>query len=174
MTKLLLALFLILLSTSSAIAKDWKLSSGSLQYTLTHALHTTVGTSKEVKGLGKCEANSCRFLIAAPVKSFDSANANRDSNMQQYTKAALFPIVEVRTTVLPVVGKKSADLEVKFAGKTHKYSVQMEFTKENSGFKVNTNIPMKLSDFSIERPALFGVNVSDEVPISVELHIAAN
>ena len=170
MKKIILVLLLASFS-AQAQTKDWRIDSGSLQYTLKHMLHTSEGTSTEVKGLGKCDS-ACSFLIAAPVKTFDSGNSSRDTNMQKFTKAALFPIVEVRTTVLPSEGEKDCELEVKFAGKTHKYPAKLKFAKDGNGFKVSTVIPMNLSDFEIERPSLLGVSVEDLVPVSVGIHIS--
>lgn len=172
MRNLFLFLTLVFVITSSAQAqtKEWRVESGELRYTLKHMLHTAVGVSKDVKGLGKC-ASSCSFLVAAPVKSFDSGNSNRDSNMQQFTKAALNPIVELRTSVVPSAGKKNCDVEIKFAGKTHTYAVPLEFTKVGNGFKVHGIVPLKLSDFSIDRPSLLNVSVEDEVPVSADLNL---
>jgi hypothetical protein len=40
---------------------------------------------------------ACDFLIAVPVKSFDSGNSNRDLHMLQVTRGGQFPMITVRT-----------------------------------------------------------------------------
>ncbi|WP_218274427.1 hypothetical protein, partial [Pseudomonas sp. FW305-3-2-15-C-R2A1] len=85
-------------------------------------LHTVSGKSTDVKGIGICDPD-CNFLVASPVKSFSSDNANRDSNMLVYTKAAANPIVELRSKVNPTPGTQTITVVVKFAGNSHSYSV---------------------------------------------------
>ncbi|MGZ3693399.1 MAG: YceI family protein [Bdellovibrionota bacterium] len=168
--RFLVIAFCFCLFSHAAYAEEWAVSSGTLQYTLKHMLHTVVGKTSDVKGIGKCNPE-CKFLVAAPVKSFSSDNSNRDSNMQKITRAATNPMVEMRTTVTPAKGKKSAEAEIKFAGKTHQYSVSIDFTDEAGGFRVQSLIPMKLSDFDIERPSLLGVATDDDVPVAIDLHL---
>lgn len=151
-------------------AEDWMVSSGSLQYTLRHMLHSVIGKTSELKGMGKCNPD-CKFLVAAPVKSFSSDNSNRDSNMQTITRAAANPMVEMRTTIQPAKGKKNTVAEIKFAGKTHVYNVSVEFTEEPQGYRAQAQLPMKLSDFEIERPSLLGVATEDDVPVAIDLHL---
>jgi hypothetical protein len=66
----------------------------------------------------------CDFLIAVPVKSFDSGDCNRDLHMLQVTRGAEFPLVTVRTR-LPETTATSAtinvDLEIQFAGQMAQY-----------------------------------------------------
>jgi hypothetical protein len=167
--RILFALGFLVLSTP-AFAAEWRITGGTLQYTLKHMLHTVEGKSSEVKGLGSCDPK-CHFLVAAPVKSFNSANANRDSNMQNFTRAAANPLVEVRTTAEPKPGKQLCDLEVKLGGKAHTYPVSVDFIPAKAGFEMRGNIPMKLSDFEIDRPSLFGVSTADAVPVIFDLYI---
>lgn len=168
--KLILGLLLFPVMASAATS-DWTVESGTLRYTLKHMLHTVEGTSKEVKGLGRCDKD-CQFLVAAPVKSFNSENANRDSNMQQITHAAVNPMTELRATVkAPAAGTVKTQGEVKFAGKSHSYPLELTFSPEKNGFRVRTKIPLKLSDFEVERPSLFGVAVENDVPVDVDLVI---
>ncbi len=165
-----LSILFFVLFAANAEASTWKLSSGSLEYTLKHMLHTVSGKSTEVKGIGKCDPK-CSFLVAAPVKSFGSDNSNRDSNMQVYTKAAANPMVELRTNIDPSAGTKNAEIEIKLAGKSHSYNVPISFTPESGGFLVHAIVPMNLSDFDIERPALLGVACENAVPVTADLHI---
>ena len=55
------------------------------------------GVSHAARGKGVFHAGQCDFLIAAPVKSFDSGDSNRDLHMLQVTRGGQFALVNVRT-----------------------------------------------------------------------------
>ncbi len=76
---------------------QWILEQSTLTYHVSHPLHQTEGVSHAAKGKGVCHAGQCDFLIAVPVKSFDSGDSNRDLHMLQATRGAQFPLVVVRT-----------------------------------------------------------------------------
>ena len=76
---------------------QWVLEQSTLSYHASHPLHNTDGVSHAARGKGVCHAGQCDFLIAAPVKSFDSGDSNRDLHMIQVTRGAQFPLVTVRT-----------------------------------------------------------------------------
>jgi hypothetical protein len=63
----------------------------TLTYHVSHPLHQSEGVSHAAKGKGVCHAGQCDFLIAVPVKSFDSGDSNRDLHMLQVTRGAEFP-----------------------------------------------------------------------------------
>ena len=54
------------------------------------------GVSHAARGKGVCQAGQCDFLIAVPVKSFDSGDSNRDLHMLQVSRGGQFPMVTVR------------------------------------------------------------------------------
>ena len=103
----------------------WLLDQSSLTYHMSHPLHEVDGTSHAAKGKGVCHAGVCDFLLAAPVKTFDSGDSNRDLHMLQVTRGAEFPVVVVRFRIpesavnLPTL---DCDLEVQFAGNTAHYA----------------------------------------------------
>jgi hypothetical protein len=124
---LLLALPLLpLFVAAAAFAQDktWVLDQSTLTYHITHPMHQVDGTSHAAKGKGVCHEGQCDFLVAAPVKSFDSGDSNRDLHMIQASRGAEFPVVTVRFH-LPEAGLGSAkldcDLDVTFAGNTAHY-----------------------------------------------------
>src|SRR6476661_2437365 len=91
-------LVLVLLAPKLAQAdSQWILEQSTLSYHVSHPLHQIDGVSHAARGKGVCHAGQCEFLIAAPVKSFDSGDSNRDLHMLQATRGAQFPLVSVRT-----------------------------------------------------------------------------
>src|SRR5450432_4465000 len=100
---------------------QWVLDQSTLTYHVSHPLHQTEGVSHGAKGKGVCHAGQCEFLIAVPVKSFDSGDSNRDLHMLQVTRAGQFPVVTVRTSLPETAATGStihAALEIALAGQT--------------------------------------------------------
>jgi hypothetical protein len=160
---------------SHAVAADhtWVLKESTLTYHVSHPLHQTDGVSHAARGKGVCHEGQCDFLIAVPVKSFDSGDTNRDLHMIQVTHGAEFPMVTVRTR-LPesVAGSSSikADLEIQFAGQTaHFQQVALEVTTQGNDKKISGTIPATLVDFKIDPPSLLTMPVKNEIPIKVEM-----
>ena len=171
----LLSLALLLLSLPSLAQTDgqWVLQQSTLSYHVSHPLHQTDGVSHAARGKGVCHEGQCDFLIAVPVKSFDSGDSNRDVHMVQVTRGAEFPMVSVRTR-LPESAANSAtiqaELEIQFAGQTAHYKqVTFQLTKQGSDTHITGTIPVTLTDFKIDPPTLLTLPVKNEIPIKVEM-----
>jgi hypothetical protein len=152
---------------------QWVLQQSTLAYHVSHPLHQVDGVSHAARGKGVCHASECDFLIAVPLKSFDSGDSNRDLHMLQATRGAEFPMVTVRTH-LPVAALESsnihADLEIQFAGQTVQYKqVTFQLVSEGIDIKISGTIPATLSDFKIEPPSLLMIPVKNEMPVRVEM-----
>jgi hypothetical protein len=174
MRRRLLAAFWILPSLLLAQGDhQWILEQSTTTYQVSHPLHRTEGVSRAAKGKGVCHAGFCDFLIAVPVKSFDSGDSNRDLHMLQVTRGAQFPMVIVRTR-LPEDAAASAtihaDLEIQFAGQTVQYKqVALQRVVQGTETRISGAIPATLSDFKIDPPRLLSVPVRNEIPIAVEM-----
>src|ERR1019366_6701514 len=94
---ILMAFVLLALPMLAAADGQWALEQCTLTYHVSHPLHQSEGVSHAARGKGVCHAGQCDFLIAVPVKSFDSGDSNRDIHMLQVTRGAEFPMVTVRT-----------------------------------------------------------------------------
>lgn len=169
----LLALLLPSIAPRARADSQWILEESTLTYHVSHPLKQTEGVSHAAKGKGVCRAGQCDFLIAVPVKSFDSGDSNRDLHMLQVTRGGQFPLITVRAH-LPeygdTVGTIQADLEVQFAGETKQYK-QITFQRVQKGNDtiITGTIPLTLSDFKIDPPTLLALPVKNEVPVRVEL-----
>jgi hypothetical protein len=169
----LLWLLLVAGSISAEAADQWVLTNSTLTYHISHPLHQSDGVSHAARGKGVCHEGQCDFLIAAPVKSFDSGDSNRDLHMLQVTRGAEFPMVTVRTR-LPESAADStavqADLEIQFAGQTaHYQQVPLQLTKQGSDIHLTGTVPATLSDFKIDPPTLLTMPVKNEMPVRVEM-----
>src|SRR5271167_2909836 len=167
--KLLLASLLLAVPTLAQTDSQWTLQQSTLTYHVSHPLHQVDGISHAARGKGVCHAGQCDFLIAVPVKSFDSGDSNRDLHMLQVTRGGQFPMVSVRTR-LPEEAAGSttihADLEIQFAGQTAKYKqVAFEQVTKGNEVRITGTIPATLTDFKIDPPSLLAVPVKNEIPI---------
>ena len=166
---------LLLFAVPSLFAADstWVLKQSTLTYHVSHPLHQTDGVSHAARGKGICHLGQCEFLIAVPVKTFDSGDSNRDLHMIQVTRGAEFPMVTVRTR-LPESSSGSAtikaDLEIQFAGQTaHYQQVPFDVTTQGSERHITGTIPTTLSDFKIDPPSLLTMPVKNEIPVKVDM-----
>ena len=171
--KALIACLVFAAASFAQADQQWALQQSTLTYHVSHPLHQSEGVSHDAKGKGVCHQGQCDFLIAVPVKSFNSGDSNRDLHMLQATRGAEFPLVTVRTR-LPESAAAStmvqADLEIQFAGQTAEYrQVPLQFSKEGDNVHITGVVPAKLSDFKIEPPSLLGIAVKNDVPIRVDM-----
>ena len=171
--KILTSLLLLALPTFAQTDSQWALEQSTLTYHVSHPLHQVEGVSHAAKGKGVCHAGQCDFLIAVPVKSFDSGDSNRDLHTLQVARGGQFPIVTVRTRLTEDVSGLAtlhADLEVQFAGQTANYK-QVLFQQVTQGdeIRISGPIPTTLTDFKIDPPSLLAIPVKNEIPVRVEM-----
>ena len=170
----LAALFALPLAGLVARADSvWVLEKSTLTYHVSHPLHEVEGVSHVARGKGVCHAGQCDFLIAVPVKSFDSGDSNRDLHMLQVTRGEKFPLVTVRTR-LPEDASSSAsihaDLEVQFAGETARYAqLPFEEVAGKDEVRITGTMPTTLADFKIDPPSLLAIPVKNAMPVRVEM-----
>ena len=172
MNRKILLGFLALASLAGADGQ-WVLASSTLTYHVSHTLHESEGVSHAARGKGVCQGGQCNFLIAAPVKSFESGDSNRDLHMVQVTHGAQFPLVSVRVS-LPEAALTSAsihcDVEVEFAGQTAKYKdVTFQAVTKGNETRITGSIPAKLTEFKIEPPSLLSIPVKNDMPVRVDM-----
>ncbi|MGD0774381.1 MAG: hypothetical protein ABSC05_16320 [Candidatus Solibacter sp.] len=164
--------FLALTSLAGADGQ-WVLASSTLTYHVSHPLHQSEGASHAARGKGVCQGGQCNFLIAAPVKSFESGDTNRDLHMVQVTHGAQFPLVSARVSLLEAALTSASircDVEIEFAGRTAKYKdVVFQVLTSGSETRITGSIPATLSDFKIEAPSLLSIPVKNDMPVRVDM-----
>src|SRR5664280_259011 len=169
---LIVLVFLALPQLATAADSQWVLEQSTLSYHVSHTLHQTDGVSHAARGKGACHDGQCDFLIAVPVKSFDSGDSNRDLHMLQVTRGAQFPLVSVRAR-LPEAALGSAtihvDLEIQFAGQTVQYKqVPFQQTAQGNLIRLTGTVPATVSDFKIDPPSLLAMPIKNEMPVRVD------
>ncbi|HVM32266.1 MAG TPA: YceI family protein [bacterium] len=156
---------------------NWTLEKSEISYLVTHPLHQAVGKSTAAKGKGSVSYGGVgRFLVAVPVKSFDSGDANRDFHMLEITRGGTYPMVVVnvkidvgKVGVLPAV--LNAEATVDFAGKEKTYPHLPLKLLEGGPREAHLTgtLPISLKDFDIQPPSLLAMPIEDEVPVSLDM-----
>ena len=171
--KLLICSLLFALPTLGQTDQQWVLDQSTLTYHVSHPLHQIEGVSHAARGKGVCREGQCDFLIAVPVKSFDSGDSNRDLHMLQAVRGAEFPLVTVRTRLpqnSPLSGTIHADLEVQFSGQTAEFKqVPLQLAKDGENIHITGTIPAAVSDFKINPPSLLAIPIKNEIPVRVDM-----
>ena len=152
---------------------DWVLEQSTLIYQVSHPLHHVEGVSHAARGKGVCRDGICHFLAAAPIKSFDSGDTNRDLHMLEVVRGAQFPMAVVRADLPEAelkTGTVHADLSIQFAGQTAQFKqVLLRLVNEGNEIRVEGTIPATVSDFQIKPPELLAMPIKNEIPISVDM-----
>ncbi len=151
----------------------WIADQSTLTYYISHPLLEVYGASHAARGKGICHAGQCNFLIAVPVKSFNSGDTNRDLHMIEVTRGALYPMVVVRATFPQGEIHAQwiqADLQVQFAGEAARYThVPFQRAEQGREVQIAGTIPLTCSDFKIDRPTFLTVPIKNEIPLRVEM-----
>jgi len=172
---LLLVAFVFFLPRFTFAQADstWLADQSTLAYHMSHPMHEVDGVSHAAKGKGVCHAGQCDFLIAVPVKTFDSGDTNRDLHMIEATRGAQYPLIEVRVHFSQAEIDAPwihASLEVQFAGQTAHYSqVPFQRVQQGNEVRITGTIPLTCSDFKIDRPSFLTVPIKNEIPVRVDM-----
>ncbi len=161
------------LPLSAQNATQYVLQQSTLSYHMSHPMHEVDGVTRAAKGKGICQAGNCDFLIAVPVKTFDSGDTNRDLHMLEATRGAQFPMVVVHATFPEAPAAESTiytDLEVQFAGQVAHYKhVAFQRSIQGSQIHITGTVPSTCSDFKIDRPSFLTVPIKNDIPVHVDL-----
>lgn len=169
-------LFLVLLCfTSLSISAEtlkgnFELQSSKIDYLVKYLIKKADGASTLARGKGICSDKGCEFLVAAPIKSFESKDSNRDLNMLNTVKADKYPVVSAMITTDKEVAnnKMLANLDIEFAGVKKTYEkVPFEFKKTANGFSVSGTFDLLVDAHKVEKPSLLGVDIENIVPITI-------
>lgn len=169
---LVAALFLAAFPVFAQKNSQWELVQSTLTYHVTSPVHQVDGVSHAARGKGVCQGGQCNFLAAAPVKSFNTGDTNRDLHMLEATRGAQNPMVVVRAQFPEAELQQStiyADLEIQFAGQTAHYS-HVAFQRQSQGdeMRITGTVPSTCSDFKFERPSFLGMSISNDIPVHVD------
>ena len=171
MKKLVYILFFQYLFAQSIINFD--LNESFISYDGKHPAHNWTGISKEIQGtfeLNKEELTQSKVDLFVPVFSFDSKNANRDSNMLDVVEEYYYPYVRFISSKIEkiddgfnVVGNLS------FHGITKEFIIPVSLIQDDERIVVESDFSIMLTDFKIRRPSLLTIKIRNQIDIKVFL-----
>jgi len=171
MKKLVYILFFQYLFAQSIINFD--LNESFISYDGKHPAHNWTGISKEIQGtfeLNKEDLTQSKVDLFVPVFSFDSKNANRDSNMLDVVEEYYYPYVRFISSKIEkvddgfnVVGNLS------FHGITKEFTIPVSLIQDDKRIIVESDFSIMLTDFKIKRPSLLTIKIRNQIDIKVFL-----
>ncbi len=179
MTAALAALALLLAGSSEPQAYTVVPARSTIRYHVNHKLHAADGRSSSIEGKAIVQADGkVLAMVRVPVATFDSGDANRDSNMRDALEAGRFPFVVfkgVTSLVMPAALGKGIATELKgqldFHGVTHPVTVPITLQLAPDGARVTGKMKLSLDAYRIERPSLLMVKLDDECAIEFDLEM---
>ena len=169
MKKLVYILFFQYLFAQSIINFD--LNESFISYDGKHPAHNWTGISKEIQGtfeLNKEDLTQSKVDLFVPVFSFDSKNANRDSNMLDVVEEYYYPYVRFISSKIEkvddgfnVVGNLS------FHGITKEFTIPVSLMQDDKRIVVESDFSIMLTDFKIRRPSLLTIKIRNQIDIKV-------
>ncbi len=151
-----------------------------IRFHVNHKLHASDGRSSQIEGKAVIQPDGkVLTMIRVPVASFDSGDANRDSNMRETLDAARLPFVVfkgVTSLVLPAArGTPIATTirgELDFHGVKRPVDVPVTLRFADGGTaEVKGKMKLSLESYQIERPSLLMIKLDDECAIEFDLNL---
>jgi len=166
---------------SAAAATVLSAKESKLTYHLIHKLHKFDGVSSQAEAKARILPDGkVQVMVKAPVESFDSGNANRDSHMKETVEAARFPMVELKAAgdaptpaTFPTTVERTFKGELSFHGvkKILDIPVKLTYTSATQ-VKAEAQLKLSLEDYKIDRPSLMFVKINDEMPVDISITFA--
>jgi hypothetical protein len=172
---------LFLLFSENIISQDNKgieaIKSINIKFYVVHPWKKVVGTCNEPKieslkltGSKDFPTPLSPFTVKCTLLNMKTGDANRDSHMLEVLgfpdfKEIIFFVASTQTDK-DLNYKFTGDLNIK--GKTNPINFLAKLNKDNS-YSIKGSFEILLSEFSVERPALLFVPISDTVKIEIEI-----
>ena len=152
---------------------DFDLSKSFISYDGKHPAHNWTGVSKDIQGtfeINKQDLTQSKVDLFVPVFSFDSKNANRDSNMLDVVEEYYYPFVRFTSSK---INKTENGFKVtgnlSFHGIIKELTIPVNLEEDNQTVLVTSDFSIMLSDFKIKRPALLTIKIRNQVDLKVYL-----
>ena len=171
MKKFIFILFFQCLFAQSFVEFD--LAKSFISYDGKHPAHNWTGISKDIQGtfeLNNEDLTQSKVDLFVPVFSFDSKNANRDSNMLDVVEEYYYPFVRFTSSkIIKIESGFNVVGSLSFHGITKEFNIPVELKENNESIIVTSDFSIMLTDFKIKRPALLTIKIRNQVDIKVFL-----
>ncbi len=142
-----------------------------ISYTVTHPFHEATGVSTKGEIRGLVTADAVKVEARVPADSFDSGNANRDSNALSVIEAAKYPYITFKATGTPCEStgntcELTLDGSLTFHGVTKTYRIPVTLKEDGSGkLACDFAFPVSLSAHKVEVPSLMFIPLDDKMVV---------
>ena len=175
-TVLLILITSFLFSSESELTVPFEALS-AISYTGSHPAHDWTGISSNFKGGIVCNTlDDCVIKIQIPVRSFDSGNSSRDSNMLYYVEANKFRYVTffsksfaINDETLSIGNKFNIEGVIDFHGIEQSVFLNISIFPDGEYLIGVTDFEISLSEHGVDRPSLLFVPISDNIIIKCNL-----
>lgn len=182
MTLVATAVALALLGASEPRALSVDPAASAIRFRVHHKMHDVDGRSREIEGKALIDADgSVRTMVRVPVATFDSGDANRDSNMRETLDVGQHPFVVFKgvTRVAqpaaqgkPIPTTLAGELDFHGVRRPVEVPVSVEFGPDGS-VTVKGTLTISLEAFKVERPSLLFVKMDDACRVDIDLKLKA-
>ena len=171
MKKFIYILFFQCLFAQSFVEFD--LAKSFISYDGKHPAHNWTGISKDIQGTFESnneDLTQSKVDLFVPVFSFDSKNANRDSNMLDVVEEYYFPYVRfVSSKIEKVDDGFNVVGNLSFHGITKEFTIPVSLMQDDKRIVVESDFSIMLTDFKIRRPSLLTIKIRNQIDIKVFL-----
>ena len=167
-------LILIVLSLSLVSAQTYEIKGAQVKYYGSHVFGDWIGISNDLNGSIFYDKNNSNHKaeLQVALRSLDSRNSNRDSNMLTYTEALDFPLVKFKSKKIIMDGDYvKIKGELSFHGVTNTINSTAKINMLD-GLEVDGAFLINLNDYNVDSPTLMLIRIDDI--IKIEYFISAN
>ena len=144
-----------------------------ITYAMRHPLHSWTAESKSVTSVIVCDEqkqNISQVAVSAPVSSFDSQNANRDSHAIEVTEALKYPNITFESTAIQQQGDSlQVTGTLTFHGVKRPISFHAARQETHQQLEVTGGFRVTMTEFGIEPPSLMGIDTEDHIDIHFDV-----
>lgn len=142
-------------------------TASTITYRMVHPMHTWDGVSKDVScNIAFDETTNVitQVGVSAPIASFDTKNASRDSHAMEVLEGIKYPKVTFLSTKIEAVGNiLNVSGNLTFHGVTKLITFKATRTDSDKTMTVAGDFIVKLTAHSIEKPSLMTIAVKDDM-----------
>ena len=158
-----------IISITILYGNEYTIKEGEITYYGYHFLHDWKGTSNQINGNFTFDSSLEDFngIISIPVKSFDSGNTNRDSNMLVYCRGIKYSDISFRPKeIIKDDNLVTINGMLEFAGNVQDLTTSANIKAiSDSSFTAKGKFDILLSKFDIDRPSLLFTKIDDKISI---------
>ena len=165
----MLRIIIAIISLTIGYGNEYTIKAGEITYYGYHFLHDWQGKSSQINGNFTFDSSLENFngFISIPVRSFDSGNTNRDSNMLVYCRGIKFPNIIFRPKkIIREDRLVTINGMLEFAGEVQDLTTNVNIkATSDSSFLAEGKFDIFLSKFDIDRPSLLFAKIDDRISI---------